>query len=54
MSMSETILWCFAQATYVAMKHGTWIGGSSEWRDAQAVLFVAKNHLYGDGKAYFR
>jgi hypothetical protein len=54
MSMNETILWCFVQAVYVTMRRGKWIGGSVEWRDAQAVMIVAENHLYGDRSAYFR
>jgi hypothetical protein len=51
---TRVILFCFAQAVCEAVTRSKWIGGSSEWRDAQAVVLVARNPLYGDGKAYLR
>ena len=54
--MMRVLLFCFGQAVVEAIRAGRCgrVEGCSEWRDAMAVLWVARNHLYGDGKAYLR
>lgn len=45
-ALVDVILFCFAQATADAMSKGKLgVGGSSSWRDAQAVIWVIAHEL---------